>query len=265
MKKMRAFLLVTILFCMAVAFAACASPEDRREANRYAREHKKDFKQAVENAMGPNYSLSDVKGKLVPYGSVMTIGYSAEHALTGKVTDKTTKKTYKATYDFDQDILYTDAFVDEVFDDLIDKLKIDKLKIIYKNSYEPTNYQYQFPAYVHTIEDALNERRDIFYYIVTSEDLESYDFNEYMDLCTKIHYCNMVHIFSSDDFQNMETFQKEYSRIVIGEERGTVNYNGRDTDIIQVFNLKKYVLIGKKNHQMYFNRYSKDGLEYTSY
>ena len=174
-------------------------------------------------------------------------------------------QTYKATYDFDQDILYTDAFVDEVFDDLIDKLKIDKSKIIYKISYEPSNYQYQFPAYVHTIEDALNERRDIFYYIVTSEDLESYDFNEYMDLCTKIHYCNMVHIFSSDDFQNMETFQKEYSRIVIGEERGTVNYNGRDTDIIQVFNLKKYVLIGKKNHQMYFNRYSKDGLEYTSY
>ena len=265
MKKIRLMILATVILCLAIAFAGCVSKQTRQQANAYTKQYKKDFKQAVQTRMGSDYSLSNVSGKLEAYGSVMPIGYDAVHALTGTVKNKKTHKKYRATYDFDKDILYTNAFNDEIFDDLIATLKIDKSIIITRASIETLNERYEYPSYVRTIEDALGEKRTIRYYIVTSENPDNYDFTEYLDLCKNKKFCCCVHILSSDNFSDsdIETFKQDFHDIIPDATNVTMGYRGRD--IFSVFNLKKYVFIAEdENGKLYYNRYNRNGLEYTS-
>jgi hypothetical protein len=265
MKKTLSVVLTAVLLCMSVFCVGCVSKQARQQANAYTKQYKKDFKTAVQTRMGSDYSLSNVSGKLEAYGSVMTIGYDAARALTGTVKNKKTHKKYNATYDFDKDILYTNAFNDEIFDDLIDTLKIDKSQIITRASVETLNERYEYPSYVRRIEDALGEKRAIEYFIVTSENLDNYDFTEYRDLCKNKKFCCCVHILSADNFSDsdIETFKQDFHDIIPDATNVTLDYHGRD--IFSVFPLKKYVFIARNEKGVpYYRRYNRNGLEYTS-
>ena len=100
---------------------------------------------------------------------------------------------------------------------------------------------------------------------MTSEDLENIDYSKYASACKKTGNLYEVHILASDDFTNMKVFKKRYWDITITEDRyPSMYYNGSDTGIFGVYNLKEFVYIDKTaKGEIHATRYTKNEKKVT--
>ena len=261
MKKtaISAILAVLMMSCLS-ACSACASRDVRKEANENKRKYEPDFTHAVECELGQDYTLTNVQGGLEPYGSIFTVGYTAEHYLTG--TLKHDGKKYSATYDFDTGVMTTNAFVNEIIASCIDTLGLDITRVIYCISYEiDGGAGYELTTDIRIIGDILRSGRDFQYFIVTSENTQHLDFSKYTTLCDHIGNLATVHILSTDDFQNQDLFKRDYRHIlVLPDKNPTLFYHGADQDVFGIFNLKGYVCIDRDDSGIFITLSSPDSL-----
>ncbi|MBR4579790.1 MAG: hypothetical protein IKO32_00995 [Lachnospiraceae bacterium] len=263
MKKIPAIFSAALILCMIPCLFGCAYTEAKKEARAFKNNHEQDFVQAVENELGSDYKLSDVQGEIESYGELFPEGYNVRTFLTGTV--KHDGKNYNAAYDVNTFTLTTDAFAGEIEESLIESLGLDPSKVQCLIGDETRDHLYEYPASAHTIEEALNSPRKIRYYIVTSEDLENIDYSKYASACKKTGNLYEVHILASDDFTNMKVFKKRYWDITITEDRyPSMYYNGSDTGIFGVYNLKEFVYIDKTaKGEIHATRYTKNEKKVT--
>ena len=177
-----------ICFFILLFLTGCVPDNVKTEAEANKNDHENEFIQIVETELGPDYSLSDVEDYICIRVSDYSLfrDYTASSQLVGTIDHN--GNTYDAMYDYDKGILYSDVFKDEIIDSLAETLGMDKSKIIYGCiiNHDERDFPTLFPVENRNIEDMLasyNKGQYVEFYLVTSENVYGYDFEDYKKLC----------------------------------------------------------------------------------
>ena len=218
-------------------------------ANDYKKQYKTEFAQAVESEFGQGYSLKKVEGVVRSWVSdyhIMT-QYSALRELSGIL--KNNGNQYHAAYLFDTKTLETDVYSDEILRSLVRTLGMDPSKVSYTMGYDylKDHDYFLFESDVDTMEEVMKKDKGIYFYIITSQDLDGLDFDTYAQLCRNNKKIYEIYILSSDDFIELDHFKKHYKDIMIGYPDVKVPETDKTesvrTDIFLKYNLKGFVYI----------------------
>ena len=247
MKRKKFGLALIVLFTI-LSLSGCSYFDAKKEAKANRNDHEEEFIQIVETELGPDYALSNVQGyvdrSISDYEFFPT--YSAPSKLTGEIEHD--GKKYNAMYDYDKGILYSDVFTEDIIDSLAQILGMDKSQITYGCiiNHNDRYFPLQFPTGNRTFEDMQVSYKggNVEFYIVTSENVYGFDFEEYRKLCELKQSEFNVYILISDDFQNPEHFKKNFYAIRdIGEQHPVVDYEYETKDVYDVYNLQGFVHI----------------------
>ncbi len=248
MKKRKKFGFALVVIFTVLSLMSCVPKDVKNTAKENKKKHENEFIQRVETDLGPDYTLSNVSGHIRRYVSDYSFfaDYSNTSQLEGEIEHNGQK--YAAMYDYDKGILYSDVFTEDIINSLAEVLGMDTSKIIYGCiiNHNGGEFPSLFPVNNRNFGDMLSSYQGgyVEFYIVTSEDIYGLVFDDYENLCETKQSELYVNLFSSDNFQNLDHFKKNYYGIIDCDgQHPQVWFDNESRDVFTVYNLKGLICI----------------------
>lgn len=174
--SMRLRFLLPVIMTGLLLLTGCAPAEIQQEANQYVSEYNDAFLEKAKTAYGENIDLRNVTGIIEKTTDPETHAsvYQATGDLKGAVV--TNKTMYNVIYHPDTNTIDSTAYTKDIEQAFLDNLPFDQEQILYYKMANKLGGTPLFDSSVSTVESAALSKCEMYLYIITTEDLSTYDY-----------------------------------------------------------------------------------------